>query len=97
MAYEKPKPLSIKIFPNKYKKKDKHPDYRGTIIDANGKEWDASLWKIHFKNQEGFFIAGQISDAEENKRKYAKKKQDDKAASQPASPPPNNDADDLPF
>lgn len=48
MSYQ-PKPKSGTLFKNE-KKSDKHPDYRGKLIDENGKEWALAAWIKEGKN-----------------------------------------------
>lgn len=43
--------LSGTVFPNKYKKEDKHPDYKGNAL-IEGKLWDVAMWKKSGKNGE---------------------------------------------
>ena len=42
MAFEQ-KPGTGTLFKTD-KKSDKHPDYRGKILDQNGKEWALAAW-----------------------------------------------------
>ncbi len=82
-------PLSFKLFPNKYKTKDKQPDYRGTLTDKDGKEWDISGWALKTKNGDKW-VGGKISDAEENRKKFGDKKKE-------AEGKQVDESDDLPF
>lgn len=44
MAYI-PRPGDITLFPNDYKKEEKHPDMRGTVLGFDGVTYDLALWE----------------------------------------------------
>lgn len=76
----------IRIFQNKYKKKPKHPDLTGFMIDKDGVKHDVAMWSLKTKGG-AVYWAGKISNSEENRKKYKKEnKQED-----------SSDIDELPF
>ena len=58
MSYEQ-KPGTGTLFKND-KKSDKHPDYRGKILDQNGKEWALAAWVKEGKK--GKFLSLKMSE-----------------------------------
>ena len=54
MAYEQQN-NSGSLFKNDHKKEDKHPDYKGSIKDDQGKVWDLAAWVKTDKNGKKFF------------------------------------------
>jgi uncharacterized protein (DUF736 family) len=54
---------SISIFKNKYKKDEKHPDYKVSIKTEKGFEDYGALWIRKTKNGETF-LAGKIGKSE---------------------------------
>lgn len=99
-------PNSIKLFENKKKTKDTHPDYTGKYYDENGKEFYVSCWSIETKSGD-IFLSGKVSDAEKinaereknQPEKPKSKKLDNKKEKSGASVPAGNADldDDLPF
>ena len=53
MAYEIKNNILV-LHKNKFKKTDKHPDYKGKVI-VEGNEKDASMWKNENINGETFY------------------------------------------
>ena len=88
MSKREKKPKDFCIFPNKYKKKSRHPDMMGWYIDANGEEHEIVAWAMEGRN--GKFYAGKITPKEEAKAKYGK-------PNNPANKQTEDPIDDLPF
>lgn len=59
MAYEH-KPNSGSLFPNENKTESKHPDFKGTHVDENGKKWNIAAWTK--TSQKGEFLSYSISE-----------------------------------
>ena len=58
MEYDKKN--SFVLFQNE-KKSEKAPDYRGTLTDENGKEWDIAVWERTSKKGTPF-LSGKVSE-----------------------------------
>ena len=96
-------PNTIKLFENKKKTKDTHPDYTGKYYDENGKEFYVSCWTIETQNG-GSFLSGKVSDADvvnaerdKNKQQKPDAKKLGKTDRQQISAGNKDLDDDLPF
>ena len=47
---EKANAIEMRVFENKFKTDDLHPDYSQKNVDVNGKDMDVSVWKNVAKN-----------------------------------------------
>lgn len=43
------------------KKAENHPDWKGTLTDENGKEWDIAVWERTSKKG-SLFLSGKVSE-----------------------------------
>tara|TARA_R110002020_G_scaffold148779_1_gene324819 strand:+ start:9485 stop:9736 length:252 start_codon:yes stop_codon:yes gene_type:complete len=68
MSFKK-EPKSVKIFKNKRKKFDKHPDMIGTYIDKDGVEHDIALWTLTTRAGD-YYYAGTCQNSAEVREKY---------------------------
>jgi len=84
---EKPRPNSFKLYRNKYKQKDSHPDWLGRRCDADRVEYELAAGESPTRSG-GTFIAGKVTLLEDamKLRKAAKDK-----------PKKESDVDDLQF
>lgn len=57
MAYEQ-KPNSFSLFKNDKKEKDSHPDYKGSFVDDQGREYFCDAWIKEGKS--GKFMSGRV-------------------------------------
>lgn len=57
MAYEQ-KPNSFSLFKNGKKEKDSHPDYKGSFVDDQGREYFCDAWIKEGKS--GKFMSGRV-------------------------------------
>ncbi len=93
-------PSSIKIFENKKKEKDSHPDYTGKLYDEKGNEFYVSMWTKETKSGDTY-LSGKIVSAEKAKENWSKDRPGAnklKPTERQSLPSGNADIDeDLPF
>lgn len=95
MAEFQQKPETGTLFPNDYKKADNQPDWRGTFLDDNGKEWALAGWNKTGKSGKTFISL-------KRSEPYKKDAQEQKPKSEPVRDcpqpePEDENPDDLPF
>lgn len=52
-----PKPGSGALFRNRDRVKDTHPEYRGNVVDPDGKAWEVAAWVKEGKGGKFFSLA----------------------------------------
>lgn len=83
MADFVPKPGTGQLFRNRDRVKDTHPEFRGSIVDPDGKAWEVSAW---------------VKDGKGGKFFSLSVKEPYKAGKREEAPPPPDDMDgSIPF
>lgn len=93
MADFQQKPGTGTLFPNDYKKSDNHPDWKGTYMDEDGKEWAIAGWDKTMKSGKTFIS---LKTSEPYKKNDAPKPKSEPVKNCP-QPEPEDETDELPF